>query len=80
MQYDYFNIFAITSKNDFSFRYAALMNKSQFNIFWSFVVSSVSIGAIIGSILTRYVFYNCSDPSKNSLILFNLVVKRFFVE
>ncbi|VDK68797.1 unnamed protein product [Anisakis simplex] len=31
------------------------MSLSQINLFWSFVVSSVSIGAIIGSLLTRYV-------------------------
>ncbi|KHN88234.1 Solute carrier family 2, facilitated glucose transporter member 3 [Toxocara canis] len=30
------------------------MSISQFNVFWSFVVSSVSIGAIVGSLLTRW--------------------------
>uniref|UniRef100_A0A0M3IN89 MFS domain-containing protein n=1 Tax=Ascaris lumbricoides TaxID=6252 RepID=A0A0M3IN89_ASCLU len=52
-------------------RYAALMNKSQFNIFWSFVVSSVSIGAIVGSLLTRWVAEHCGR--RNGLLVNGIV-------
>ncbi|VDN53925.1 unnamed protein product [Dracunculus medinensis] len=34
-------------------RYGTIMNKSQLNIFWSFVVSSMAIGGIFGSLMTR---------------------------
>lgn len=31
-----------------------IMDKSELKLFWSFVVSSIAIGAIIGALLTRF--------------------------
>lgn len=33
------------------------MDEAQLNLFWSFVVSSIAIGAIVGALLTRWVIW-----------------------
>ncbi|GMT05219.1 hypothetical protein PENTCL1PPCAC_27393, partial [Pristionchus entomophagus] len=48
-------------------RNGAGMSVTELNLFWSFVVSSIAIGAIVGALLTRVISERCGR--RNGLIL-----------
>ncbi len=51
----------------YSERYGTSMSDTQSNLFWSFVVSSIAVGAIFGSLLTRSVsLWMTSDDEQDS--------------
>lgn len=43
--------------NNTYFERGYLLNKLNLNFFWSFFVSSITVGAIFGALLTRFVLF-----------------------